>query len=105
MSGGSYDYLFLKLTDGDWSQTIDGLSDMVTVLRARGNNFAADEIKSFLQCWCNCEKALTMHARRIIELAKLVEWVESYDKGQEDLDEWEKANGINRPSISGGNLS
>jgi hypothetical protein len=92
MSGGSYNYLYLKLEDDDWRGAIDEVYKMEKRLRETGYLLAADRLQGFIQTYHLCNKLLTMRANDISDLSKVVEWVDSYDKCEEDLIKWCKDN-------------
>lgn len=94
MSGGSYNYLYMKLEDEDWRDSIEELRNMEARLRASGYDMPADRILKFIDCYSMTNKMLRNRAEDIIELAKVVEWVDSCDWCEEDLLNWIADQGV-----------
>ena len=100
MSGGSYNYLHIKLQDDDWTNAILDLIDMESRLRAANYIEPANRIKKFIDAWNMYNKLLQIRANDIIELARVVEWVDSGDFNIETLDNWceQNCNEVNHAS-------
>lgn len=89
MSGGSFNYLYLRVQDVQMNTLYSLLYDtreMVSRLQQEGKTEAAEEILAYYMNLTFCIEALEKRGNRISNLMKAVEWWCSCDSGPEVVD-------------------
>jgi hypothetical protein len=85
MSGGSYEYLCLKSIDELFNRR-DLLEAMASRLTELGARDAAEETEEILSIFNHFERRMNVRIKRLSDLWRAVEWFDSCDIGQGQLD-------------------
>lgn len=86
MSGGRYEYLFLKEAP-ELLTRLDLLREMEADLRARGQTNAADRVQEFLQALEVIKQQAETLTARMKDALHAAEWYGSFDWGEDQLNE------------------
>jgi hypothetical protein len=86
MSGGSFDYVCFKLTDGRVVQALPMLREMEIYLRAMRKHEAADELLLGIMRIETASRRLDVVGKHLYALAYAAEWWNSGDWDEDQFD-------------------
>ena len=86
MSGGSYDYLYLKSV-GELMQNVEYLEDMKNALIQAGFEDVALDMQRLVEFITSAKVQISVLSLQLRDVMKAVEWYDSHDIGKDTLTE------------------
>lgn len=88
MSGGSFDYLYLKETEEFFSlDSINSLTDMAVILKKEGYEDVSKDVFRLVGYIKSARTEVDILRKQLKDVMRSVEWFDSHDYGEDTLRE------------------